>query len=786
MVGFLGVTDYNNEWTRNLYIDDVSVSGGNWACSNCTSSPPPCNNPSGLSNNTAVDLDPCTSGILVSWAKDPSSWGDSGGTRSYDILRDGTPIQIALPYGTTSWTDTTTNPGTTYTYSVRYNNGCGKSSTTSGVSASDTVNAPGQPVITSIVDNNPLIQDGIRVYYNSGQGATSHNLLRDGSTVVNGYSSGSLYNPQDTLEHIYKVRAIKDSCYKDSLPQNFTDEANQCDKPSAPVIQSILDSSGPCNYGVSISFTPGSPSTRHDLYVDSTLKLINVSSPVSYNPNDSNIHSYVIRAINGSSSCYTDSNPSNFSDTNNTTIPTIQGPSSNTCPSTGVLLSTETGMSNYQWYIGSNPINGANSYQYYAENSGSYKVSYTNQYGCTGTSLEKNVEIIPCTPNIIYHSRGNFIEITGDGDSNFEKGEKWSVQVNLTNNGNLNATIVIATLEGNGITICTPTKSFGNIPINGIGSASFEFVISTDFSPCGGNVVFNIKNKKCDQKIPAGPDEYNLFSITVGQQVPETVTLFGPDDLPNLNNWVSTNYQTATSNTCSGHTANDAQSNANGATLRILNPVSTIGYTNIALQYDWRVTNSSATEYLDWSTDNSNWNQVASTNNTSWQCNQTTLLPSGAENKSTLYIRFRTSTNQNNRRGEVDYIKITGNTLVWDCSYIGNGSCPQCVAPTQNVLIFPNNGIFSWNETDAQNYRVLRGIQSDLPNLLNNSPDFDCYSFGPSRNVDISSDDPSGVPGKCFYYLVQGYNCGDPDLYLGPPGNSSSGPRQVETKQPCD
>ena len=53
----------------------------------------------------------------LTWDADPGDWGDNGvGTRTYDVLRDGTPIAVGLAYGTTSYTDTTGTNGQTYTY----------------------------------------------------------------------------------------------------------------------------------------------------------------------------------------------------------------------------------------------------------------------------------------------------------------------------------------------------------------------------------------------------------------------------------------------------------------------------------------------------------------------------------------------------------------------------------------------------------------------------------------------------------------------------------------------
>lgn len=93
---------------------------------------------------------------------------------------------------------------------------------------------------------------------------------------------------------------------------------------------------------------------------------------------------------------------------------------------------------------------------------------------------------------------------------------------------------------------------------------------------------------------------------------------------------------------------------------------------------------------------------------------------------------------------------------------------------------------FSWIPTDADHYRVVRGLQANLANLINGSPDFSCYAFGPSTSVTITSDDPQLVAGRCYYYLIQGYNCGDPDLWVGPAGNSTAGARLIDTQVVCD
>jgi hypothetical protein len=96
--------------------------------------------PSSFSNNLAGDNTGCSdSGVLIEWSA-PSNWGDSAiGTRTFDVLRDGSPIATGLSGSTLSYTDTTGDNGVSYLYQVRANNGCGLSATTAGMSAADNV-----------------------------------------------------------------------------------------------------------------------------------------------------------------------------------------------------------------------------------------------------------------------------------------------------------------------------------------------------------------------------------------------------------------------------------------------------------------------------------------------------------------------------------------------------------------------------------------------------------------------------------------------------------------------
>lgn len=270
-----------------------------------------CLAPSGLSNNTAADADACAdTGVTVSWAKDAGSWGDGGsGTRTYDVLRGGTAVASAIAYGTTTYTDTAGTNGTSYTYAVRYNNGCAASATTTGVSAADNVGvaAPSAP---TVADADPCARSGVQISWGSVSGATAYDLYVDSSTTVSGVTSPYVYSPADTSSHSYQVRARSASCTSAWSTAAAGTDANG--KPSSPAITGIIDNNPLVQDGIKVTYTSGSPATRHDLYRDTALAVTGYASGALYDPGDSASHSYVVRAVNGT--CTTDSSAQAFAD----------------------------------------------------------------------------------------------------------------------------------------------------------------------------------------------------------------------------------------------------------------------------------------------------------------------------------------------------------------------------------------------------------------------------------------------------------------------------------------
>jgi N-acetylneuraminic acid mutarotase len=121
---------YSPSYLSDVQVALINVNGANAADFTGTV-------PSGLTAITATEVNGCSdAGVMITWAADPIDWGDhNSGTRAYDVLRDGTAIATGIAYGTTTYTDTTGTNGTTYFYTIRYNNGCSLSAITNDVGA---------------------------------------------------------------------------------------------------------------------------------------------------------------------------------------------------------------------------------------------------------------------------------------------------------------------------------------------------------------------------------------------------------------------------------------------------------------------------------------------------------------------------------------------------------------------------------------------------------------------------------------------------------------------------
>ncbi len=123
-----------------------------------------------------------------------------------------------------------------------------------GSAFADANNTPGAPNITGITDVNVCAQSGIQVAFTPGTPAgSSYNLLRDGTVVVTGYTSGATYNPGTlpaTLTRCGRVGA----CTTDSTGSSFADANNT---PGSPSITGITDADLCAQNGIKVSFIRG-------------------------------------------------------------------------------------------------------------------------------------------------------------------------------------------------------------------------------------------------------------------------------------------------------------------------------------------------------------------------------------------------------------------------------------------------------------------------------------------------------------------------------------------------
>ena len=200
----------------------VTDEAGAMSCSSTTLTVSPCTFPGAPVITGITDNDPCAaSGITVVYTA-------GSGAVNHNLLKDGVTVVTGYASGATYI------PGDTrsHTYYVQAVNAtCSMFSTAmAGTDAS-----PGAPVITSIVDPHPSVQDGIKIYYTPAGGASSHNLYKDGVLVVTGYVSGSTYNPGNTSAHSYVVSAVNGTCSTNSAALPGTDSATAHGTPPTEV-----------------------------------------------------------------------------------------------------------------------------------------------------------------------------------------------------------------------------------------------------------------------------------------------------------------------------------------------------------------------------------------------------------------------------------------------------------------------------------------------------------------------------------------------------------------------
>lgn len=264
--------------------------------------------PTVTANSEAVDTDNCIDGgITLTWPADPEDWGDNeAGTRTYDVVRDGTAVQTGIAYGTTSFIDTTGDNGTAYFYQLRYSNGCGLDSTTTGDNGNDRPIAPAAPVNNTATDADACATTGVLVTWSAdpdgpwgdGGGTHTYEVRRDGVALQSGIAYGTTAFTDTTgtpdAPYTYSVRYVNcGNLHSETTGVMAADTNGTPLTPTAPVVH---DASACAQDGVWITWTPSAGAATYDLRVDSAIEIISVTDPTGYDPGDSMPHTYEVRA----------------------------------------------------------------------------------------------------------------------------------------------------------------------------------------------------------------------------------------------------------------------------------------------------------------------------------------------------------------------------------------------------------------------------------------------------------------------------------------------------------
>jgi hypothetical protein len=402
------------------------------------------------------------------------------------------------------------------------------------------------------------------------------------------------------------------------------------------------------------------------------------------------------------------------------------------------------------------------------------------------------------------------------GDGILDAGEDATLQVTLSNTGIAAATGVQATLSTStpGIAVTGNMASFANIPSGGsVTSTSphFRFSVGTGVI-CGTVITFNIH-------VTAAQGAWDdALTVTVGSVTPGGGTLLSetfdtgvsPPALPAgwdsadvagiAGAWATnagTHYPSGGGTNTSPNVAYfNSYSSASGSSTRLFRtsgvsiPASATGCTLSFYMYHdpgFSTYNDTVQPQVSMG-DGGAWINVGTAISryapkAEWTQHSVSLTPYiGQPDVRVAFLGTSAYGNDCHIDTVIISYEAAGSCAMHACA---PASAPGETAPGDifaTAQSWPDKNTHTWPaNASATSYSLYRGIRSDLPQLLNSSTDSCTKYTGAAASTATITEDPTGIAGGFYWYLVTGSNAGGE----GSAGNATAGARTVNSGGGC-
>jgi subtilisin-like proprotein convertase family protein len=456
---------------------------------------------------------------------------------------------------------------------------------------------------------------------------------------------------------------------------------------------------------------------------------------------------------------------------------------------------------------------------------GSWTLSVTDTAsGDTGTLTEWSITFTypaqSCGASLEHQSSAYADDCSGggagDGDTYIDPGEDVALQLTLHNNGTSGTTGVSATISTAtpGITVTDHSATFPNIPADGTGASQanhFAFSVGTGVA-CGTVIAFDLHMVSNER--PAGWDD--SFSLTVGHTTAGTPTTVFSESFDGATfppaGWTETDVSATagdwTRMTTSVHPtgvsprSGAAMAGFNSYTASSGNSTRLARSANVSIPagsasasaalYVYHENGYTALDNIQVQTspDGTTWTTRGTVNrydgSTGWKLHTVDLSALiGAGNFQIGYLGVSAYGND----CHLDDVSVTytppGACIVTACTPAAAppGETAQGDTPATSQG-WTDKATHTWPATSgATSYRVYRGIQGQLSGLTSSTTDSCTKYNGASTNCAVN-DDPSGVAGRFYWYLVTASN-GNGEGTAGNHTSGAGGSRVVNSSGNC-